>query len=198
MEALRSWEVAGFFLHPSIPMSDFRTGRQTVRDQIQRYSNPNYGRDAFMDMVGEAAPTVDSFLARQAANGGSEQMAREQAQSARQQTFAQGMGAYNQMQRSAQQTAASLAQGLMNDQRQRQQFQAQMEFKRNQANKGGGLMGILGQIGGTALGSLAGPLGAKAGSELGSQLFGNGGGPTNSNNSGLGGSKPFTSGPNFG
>ena len=153
-------------------MSDFRTGRQSVRDQIERYSSPNYGRDAFMDMIGDSAPTIDSFMARQAANGGSQQMAREQAQQARQKTFGQGLQAYNQMQRGAQQTAASLSQGLMNDQRQREQFQAQMQFKRNQANKGGGLMGILGQIGGTALGSLAGPFGAKAGSAAADEIFG--------------------------
>lgn len=152
----------------------YSTGRNQVRDQIDRFSDPNYGRDAFMDMVGNAAPTVDSFLARQAANGGSSQMAREQAQGARQQTFAQGLGALNQMQRGAQQTAASLSQGLMQDDTTRRNFDKKLAFQKRQANKGGGLGGLLGQIGGTVLGSFAGPLGAKAGASVGGALFGGG------------------------
>lgn len=157
----------------------FSTGRNEVRDQIDRFSDPNYGRDAFMDMVGNAAPTVDSFLARQAANGGSAQMAREQAQEARQQTFAQGLGALNQMQRGAQQTAASLSQGLMQDDTTRRNFDKKLAFQKRQANKGGGLGGLLGEIAGTGLGIFTG--GAASG--LATNLFdgnaGGGGGQTN-------------------
>lgn len=147
-------------------------GREAVRNQIERFTDPNYGRDAFMDMVGNAAPTVDSFLARQAANGGSEQMAREQAQSARQQTFSKGLDALNQMQRGAQQTAAQLSQGLMRDQTRRWQTKQQLQFKRDKMNQGGGLGGILGQVAGTALGSLAGGVGAGAGGALGKKIGG--------------------------
>lgn len=157
----------------------FTTGRRNVRDQIQRFSDPNYGRDAFMDMIGNAAPTVDSFLARQAANGGSSQMAREQAQGARQQSFAQGLGALNEMQRGAQQTAASLSQSLMQDDTTRRNFDRRLEFKRAQANRGSGLGGLLGQIAGTGLGMFTG--GAASG--LAGSLFsgddqGQGGGPS--------------------
>lgn len=167
-------------------MRNFDTGRSRVKDQITRFTDPNYGRDAFMSMVGEAAPTVDSFLARQAANGGSSQMAREQAQSARQQAFGQGLQSLNQMQRGAQQTAAQLSQGLMQDDLQRKQ----LAFKRRQANKGGGLAGILGQIAGTGLGALAGGVGASVGGSVGKQLGNMLGESSGSDNSSGPGSPP--------
>lgn len=161
-------------------MQDFSTGRDAVRDQIERFSDPTYGQDAFMNMVGQAAPTINDFTARQAANGGSSQMAREQAQSARQQTFSQGLDALNQMQRSAQQTAAQQAQGLMQDDTQRWQTKKQLAFKRDQLEaQQGGLGSMLGSLAGTAAGAFLGPMGAQAGGNLGSKIggmFGGGGG----------------------
>lgn len=132
------------------------------------YMDPTYGQEAFMQTVRDAAPTLDTFLAQQAANGGSEYMAREQSQAARGRAMSRGLDAYNQYQQQAQQTAANMSMSIAQESARRQQYE-------HKANRGGGLKSMLGTVGGTLLGSFAGPMGAQAGAKLGGQLFGGGG-----------------------
>ena len=141
------------------------SARGQLYQQTQRMQEPGYGRDAFMDVVQEAAPSLDTFLSAQAASGGSSTMAREQAQAAQARAARRGAQAFGQHQLGMQQQAMGGLRALMQNNQKRR-----LARKRREAQKGG-LGQVLGTIGGSLIGGFTGGFGTQAATAASDAIF---------------------------
>lgn len=151
-----------------------QANRQRVLDFLGDLSDPGQGRRAFERLALGATPSVDAFAQQAQMRGGSFRQAQEAQQAATSRAVREARSGFQQFQLQRTRERGQTIMGLLQADRQQRQFEQRLAERRRQfdeQNKGPGLGGVLGFLGGSIAGSFLPPLGAAAGGTLADRIF---------------------------